>query len=218
MSTQVGAATGKFQNTSAAPVANVPITLAGWVKVIGITDPSVRPVIQLLGGTLSQLRIDISHSAATIRARAYTQTNAGTQGIAASAGALSLNTWYHLAATFPGIAERNIFVNGANDGTNTDSRTVADMEDFAIGDTNTSSDFKMADVAVWDVELTDEEIARLALGYSARFVRPDSLTAYGPLVHGAAWADPYGLFPTMSASGTPAAGNDHPPILGAIAV
>ena len=217
MSVRVGASTGYWYDSTSAPVADAPITMAAWLNIQAFADPSNNTVVGLNGGTLSAAYIFARRSGSNYTASAYVQTDSFTAASAAGTVAISLNTWTHVCATFVSNTERNIFVGGTLDATNTTNRNPADFDKQAIGTANPSSDYQIADAAMWNAELSDEEIARLALGFSARFVRPDSLVSYAPLVNGAVFIDPFG-YTNLPAVNTPAAGASHPPIIGAIAV
>jgi hypothetical protein len=74
---------------------------------------------------------------------------------------------------------------------------------------------RVAEAAVWNVELSDANFAELAAGVSPLLVRPDGLVFYAPLIHGksASGGDDYdivgGVTLTDNATVTVA---DHPPV------
>ena len=71
----------------------------------------------------------------------------------------------------------------------------------------------MAEAAVWDVALNDDEVAALAHGYSPRLIRPDHLAAYWPLggLPGQNDKDLLGSH-ELTAYNTPS-WTDHPPLV-----
>jgi hypothetical protein len=59
------------------------------------------------------------------------------------------------------------------------------MDRTAIGTTNDGTDFMSGDIAeaaMWDVALGDDEVLMLGVGFSPLCIRPQSLVAYWPLV------------------------------------
>jgi hypothetical protein len=66
----------------------------------------------------------------------------------------------------------------------------------------------VAEAAVWDVVLTDEEFAALARGMSPRLIRTSSLQFYAPLIR--AWQD-IASGAALTPNGSPAV-SDHPRI------
>jgi hypothetical protein len=96
--------------------------------------------------------------------------------------------WVHIAGAAVSSTSRKILVNGTDKATSGGSRTPSGIDSVAIGRMGDPPvpdkymDGRIAEVAFWDVELTDAEIGILAAGYSPLFVRPQSLVAYWPLI------------------------------------
>ena len=95
-----------------------------------------------------------------------------------------LNEWHHACGVFSATNARSVFFDGGNKGT--DATEVGATDGFStveIGRFSTSYWSGMiAEAAIWNVALTDAEVAILAKGYSPLFVRPQSLVAYWPLI------------------------------------
>jgi len=99
----------------------------------------------------------------------------------------STNTWHHTAAVFTDATDRAAFLDGGNKGTDNVDTTPSGLDRSTIGRSadSTPSDYmsgRIAEVGVWNVALTDAEVAILARGYSPLFVRPQNLVAYWPLI------------------------------------
>lgn len=101
----------------------------------------------------------------------------------------STTTWTHAAATFSGTAPMNLasFINGSAKGTASVNYnpspthiTIGGLRS-SFGTTQPLSG-RVAEVGVWNVVLTDAEIASLADGMTCDKVRPQSLVFYAPLV------------------------------------
>lgn len=101
------------------------------------------------------------------------------------------NTWHHAGGVFVSTTERSVFLDGGGKDTTTiSSGQTWGMDTTYIGVNENGATVTLyqymsgsiAEVGIWNVELTDAEIAILALGYSPLLIRPQSLVAYWPLI------------------------------------
>jgi hypothetical protein len=120
---------------------------------------------------------------------AQTRDSGATASTAFTSTGFSTNTWHSAAAVYASTSSRAAYIDGGSKGTNTATRTPTSLNRFGIG-ILARSDFVgnlngyIAGAAVWDVALTDEEIASHAMGFSPLKIRPQSLVFYAPLVRG----------------------------------
>ena len=99
----------------------------------------------------------------------------------------SQDTWEHAAAVGTSATDRAVFINGGNKGISTTDITPTGLDKTALAVERTNIlanylDGRMADATVWDVALSDAEVAIPALGFSPLLVRPANLVAYWPLI------------------------------------
>lgn len=118
--------------------------------------------------------------------RANTWTG-GADYIAETSTGFTINTWHHGCGVWAADNDRRVYIDGGSKGTNADNWTVANIDRFRISASADATPFgyfdgRIAEAAVWDVALTDAEVAILAKGYSPLLVRPASLVAYWPLI------------------------------------
>lgn len=105
----------------------------------------------------------------------------------------SVNTWNHACAVFASSDDRRVYLNGGSKGTDTTNLTPTALSHTHISVYVTDSteyyylSGRAAEAAIWNVDLTDAEVAILARGYSPLFVRPQNLIAYWPL--SSKWGD-----------------------------
>jgi len=97
------------------------------------------------------------------------------------------NVWYHACGIEYASNSRAVFMNGANKGTNSTDLSPANADRLSIGvrGDSTPSGYMsglLAEIALWNTDLTDAEVAILADGFSPLFVRPANLVAYWPLI------------------------------------
>jgi hypothetical protein len=98
-------------------------------------------------------------------------------------GTYSANTYFHAAAKYPSNSSRTAYLNGNAGTENTNSGSAMVVDRFAIGGYVTAFlNGRCAEVAAWNVALTDAEIASLSKGFKPTRIRPQSLVFYAPLI------------------------------------
>jgi len=134
-------------------------------------------------------------------------------GFATATTALTANTWFHGAGTFVSATERNVFLNGVNEATDTTDKT-ATVDQTTAGGSNTPETFdgEICECGIWDVELTDDEIRALAAGQSPMRVRPSNLVVYWPMLHDRDVEVDYSGNENHSTSITGTVNADHAPV------
>lgn len=108
-----------------------------------------------------------------------------------SAGSFAVDTWKSFGVTFDGANVRS-YVEGVLDGTSggTSAASVGNTEVALNASSNygsVSNPFtggQAAELAIWDVVLTADELAALAKGFRASRIRPSRLVFYAPVVRG----------------------------------
>lgn len=161
------------------PVSAAPFTIACWAFVNNTTSTKALVSLNQNSGTN---RFVLSMASATLRFG-----DSGTGG-AVTTGTQASNTWFHACGVEVATNNRFCYRNGGNVGQNTTTRTVTSINALNIGTTiNTNSITQLlagriAEVGVWNVALTADEIASLAQGMTCDKIRPQSLVFYAPLV------------------------------------
>lgn len=180
-----GWSTSNFLRCSSAVVTAAPVTIAAWGKT------SISGTVQAMGG--------IFNSASTAKHMLYVNGSNSISavtddGAAAAAAAsvsvtISANVWFHACGVWASATDRRAFLNGANKGTDATNLTPAGLNRTSIGvqdgvAADPSSPFApagtgdLAEVAIWNVALSDADVASLALGIHPFLVRPDKLVGY----------------------------------------
>jgi hypothetical protein len=100
-------------------------------------------------------------------------------------------TWQHVCGVLTASTACDIYYNGTLDNGVTSGTAPAAagastspllIGGFDTGDTAFHLDGRIAEVGIWNVALTAEEIASLAKGMSCDKVRPQNLVFYAPLI------------------------------------
>lgn len=117
--------------------------------------------------------------------RATTQ-NFLTVANADTSSGFSAGSWQHAAAVFGSSTDRRAFLNGGSKGTNATSVTdPSGLDSVAVGAFAGAHTFPMfgliAHAAIWNIALSDAEVAALAAGAHPMMVRPEALVAYWPM-------------------------------------
>jgi hypothetical protein len=113
--------------------------------------------------------------------------NAAESGNAAATATPVTGVWQHACGTWTSSTSRACYLNGANKGTNTTSIAFGGALNRtgifhnARADQDMVANATIAEAAIWNVVLTDEEVAALGKGYSPRLIRPTALRGYWPI-------------------------------------
>lgn len=100
----------------------------------------------------------------------------------------SATTWHHACGVLASSTDRRVFIDGGSKGTSTDDRSPSGLDVTAIGvfSRQTDSSFfngRLAEVAIWNVALSDAEVAILGGSpVSPLLIRPDALIHYWPII------------------------------------
>lgn len=182
---------GQRITASSAVLTNSPCTLACWAKTTNLTDTLTLLSVSR-NNQFAWMSLDAHGGGAGDPVSAYIQ---GSDARANTTSGYSSGTWFHAAATFSGNTPMNLaaFINGGSKGTNNSvNYTPSGINCTTIGalaaNIGAGNLFyghfngQIAECGIWDVVLSDEEIASLADGISCNKVRPQSLRFYAPLV------------------------------------
>jgi hypothetical protein len=188
----------QYLGNGTAIVSAAPLTLACWFNVVNITANHTLVSIGDTAGDDNYFRI----YAAGADAGDFVKFDARntTLRTAVTSAAYSANTWQHACGVAVSTGDRTIYLNAANAGTNLLSITPAGLDVSDIGRLGraTPTQFcngSIAMVGIWNVALSQAEVAQLAAGFSPSRVRPQSLISCPPLVReiidlkGIVWTD-----------------------------
>lgn len=145
------------------------------------------------------------------------QAQSRTTGFAAAVTStgFSASVWQHAAGVWRTTSDRSAYLNGGSRGDDATVRNPTGMDRTRVaaqGVTTTQPlRGRIAEAAIWAVDLSDEEIAALAGGVNPLRIRPLSLAAYWPIYDDASLIrDLRGAAPlTVNGSSTVA---DHAPV------
>jgi hypothetical protein len=160
------------------PPTAAPFTVSGWVNPASFAGTNV---LYSLNNSVNTTYFIITADSSGV----YVGTNTGGTGVLSTAG-MSTGVWQHFTGVFASATSRSAYLNGGNKGTDTVSASLIGVDRITLGGyyqtgfvNSLAAD--IADFGVWNVALTDEEIAALGRGVPPTRIRPSALVAYWPL-------------------------------------
>jgi hypothetical protein len=164
------------------PVTAAPLTLACWFRPSNVTHAGALITLTNSAGT-NYFALYFNGTAAGDPVSIFMFPSV-TSGFSTTSGA-SANTWHHACGVFTSSNSRTVYIDGGSSATNTASGTPANITQFNIGSFQTAAgnffNGQIAEVGIWNVDLTAAEVASLAKGMTCDKVRPQSLVFYSPL-------------------------------------
>ena len=160
-----------------------PMTFSCWFMTDDLTIDQDLVEIGISGTSDNRWSLQFAGTVANDPLRAQTRDTTSSN---ATITGVTANVWNHGAAVFAATNDRRVFLNGTK-GTNAVVRAVSSgVNRTQIGARNNASidlffSGRIAEVAIWNVTLTDNEITVLSNRVSPRFVRPGNLKFYSPL-------------------------------------
>jgi len=179
-------ADSEYLINESAVLTSTPLTMACFFNPDAITDDYGLIGIGDASATDTWFLLAARGSVAGEPISAFTRQTGG-NAIADTTTGFSAGTWQHAAAVFTSASDRAAFLNGGGKGTNTSTETPTLLDRTTIGCIPRSAldqnmDGLIAEAGIWNVALTDGEIALLAAGVSPLLVRSQNLVTYVPLV------------------------------------
>lgn len=175
----------QYGTTASVPVTAVPLTLACWVYPevsANFFSIAINNATTLGDSFELNYNAGASHSNAAVR-------QSGSYSEAEATAAANFNAWNHVCGVFPTNSLRRSYINGGNVGSDstTLTPTAASLTnvDFAVlraGGSNFSMlQGRIADAAIWNVDLAASEVAALAAGARPFEIRPLNLVGFWPM-------------------------------------
>lgn len=180
-------ASSQYLRNLSAPVTVAPLTMCCWARTADVTN---NKALMSIGDSTVNNRFTLAVTPAE-RVTAATQ-GGGSTSTATSTGAAGLiaaNQWFHAAGVY-NAGSRIVYTTlqgsvTTNKVTASATRTPAGVDRVVVGSLHTLANYwdgQIAEAAIWDVALTDSEIAQMGqLAVSPLMIRPENLICYWPL-------------------------------------
>jgi hypothetical protein len=172
---------------SSASVSSLPVTMACWFN--SRSNSAIQVLVCITPSAASDARYFVAARGDLAGDPIHVSGN-NVSGRANSTTGYSTNTWHHACGIVESATSRTIYLDGGSSATNTVFTATANFFNQTIGAQRVNggsppaslTNGLIAEVGIWDVALTPEEIASLAKGMTCDKVRPQSLVFYAPLV------------------------------------
>ncbi len=181
------------------PLTARPLTFACWFNPANVTTAMDLMAITQTGSTNDgyrlSLRGDLAGDFLIAGARA-----GGTQANATTSTGYTASTWHHGCAVFGSTTSRAAYLDGGSKGANATSiSTSTSLSRVSIGGYSSTSlvnptNGSIAVPCVWNVALSDAEVASLASGLHPSLVQPSAIVALWPLAGASPEPDTIGGF------------------------
>lgn len=192
-------ASSEYLKRASTPLTAPPITLACWFYIDDSTSAQYLMNVGTAGTQDHRFSLLVLAAAGGSLVRATTRDTVNTN--ADTSTGYTNNTWHHACAVFAAANDRRVYIDGGSKGTDATSRTPVGADAIFIGARPNPSDYlsgRLAEAAMWDVALSDAEVAMLADGFSPLFIRGNGVaggaTSQGPTYvgtgAGAGWTNP----------------------------
>lgn len=174
-------------NADSAPITGYPFTMAGWGKTSQII--SNQSLIFIADKDVTDHYFDLIFGGGIVGdPLRFLAASGGTTANADTSTGYSADTWHHACAVGTSATDRAVFIDGGSKGTNATSRTPTGLDRISVGARNFSgapSTFfggDAAEIAVWNVALSDADVALAAKPVTPFLVHPESLVFYLPII------------------------------------
>jgi hypothetical protein len=172
--------TSEYLDHAAAVVTAAPLTMACWFRPdMASADLTLMAALNSAGSNTFRLAARGNDAGDPVSWRV---TAGGSLVAADTTTGFSSGTWHHACGVEASSNSRRVYLDGGGKGTNTSSRTPSGINQTRVGFGNSAyMDGRIAEAAIWNAALSDEEVASLARGCCPLKVRPASLVAWWPL-------------------------------------
>lgn len=182
------ASSSQYLSNANAIVTAYPFTLACWFNPNTVDDSDTLISIGDTGSN-NDVWILVADGTTAGDPVSFTSRAAGTTRTASTSTGFSASVWQHAVAVGVSSTSRTVYLNGGSSGSNTTDSTPANLDTTAIGvrATLTLANYMnglIAEAAIWNTNLTVDEVVVLSRGVSPLLIRPGLLIAYWPLIGG----------------------------------
>lgn len=171
-------------------VSTTPFTVSGWATIPTLGAAGIKTLFFLgnSGATGAADSHEIRLLATTDTVDCQTNTAGGASASATSStGVPSAGVPFHWAGVFAAANDRRAFINGGSKGTNSTNQAPTTLNRTSLGLRDNVSNANpitggISHVGVWNIALSDADIAALGAGAHPTKVRPDALVACWPII------------------------------------
>lgn len=170
------------------PITAAPLTMACWFYS---TNNSAAQVIMSICESVDSDRFQLTAfgNLAGKNIACYVEEAGGNDNTCRTSTGYTVNKWHHAAAVYSSSSSRSVFIDGGSKGTgNNTSYVPQGINEILIaarranGAIGTPFFGLIAEVGIWNVALTDDEVLSLSKGFTPSLIRPQNLRFYNRLI------------------------------------
>ena len=213
MARDFNGSTDKAQPSSP-PFTAAPFTVSGWFNH---GSSQTGTIFSVSDGTTGNHFFNMRVTAGTPDVLTFNAVEGGQDSLSGSTE-VTTGAWHHAAFVARAANDREIYLDGASEGTSSVSKAPTGIDQGAVGvllwDAGPVNYFDglLAEIAIWNVGLSNGEIAALSKGFSPLLIRSQSLIFYAPLI-GRLSPEPSVVNPNFNLTLTGTSRADHPRII-----
>src|SRR3990167_2202236 len=150
-----------------AAVADYPFTMSCKFFSSDLATEQTLMNIGTAGSGSNNHRLSAAGAAAGDPLSATSRTSSSSNAITTTG--YTANTWHHACAVFSSASSRAVFIDGGSKGENGTSGTPTGFNETTIGNRSDGGNplsGAVAEAAIWNIALTDDEVLMLANGLS----------------------------------------------------
>lgn len=178
--------TGDYLQLASSAITAAPLSISAWVRLTAISN--VTRMIVDLNASASAANLNCFQLQMNSGEQIVARTGAGAaSSLSTTAGSLTAGVWSQAGAVFASSTSRTAYLDGVAATPQTTSRVPSGIDQVTVGvESYSAGSFQVpwngeiCEVGVWDVALSDAEMATLARGFSPLLVRPANLVYYWP--------------------------------------
>jgi len=192
------AASSQYVERTSALFTTWPATVAGWVYLttLGVE----HALFTINNGTTTPFGLFKLGLGTNNKPIFYLEIASNGYVTETASATCSINTWHHIAAVWTSRTSRKIYLDGGSMVETTTTSPASSMvvsrtsigRQFYAGSAGAYLDGRAAEVGVWNIDLTNAQIASLAARKSPLSIRRDKLISYWKLKDNDADRDWYG--------------------------
>jgi hypothetical protein len=176
----------QYLSTGSAPATTYPITMACWRNLPDFGSLRTLMSLNANAGNNDHIRLIVMDGTGATNARTVVAGPIGGSSVS-SAGTAAV--WQHSAGRFTSSTNKQAFLNGVGGTIDTTDLTPTGINELLIGarrffgsSVGLYFNGSIAEAAIWNAALTDDEILSLAKGFTPDQIRPQNLVFYAPLI------------------------------------
>jgi hypothetical protein len=188
MASSFTGATNSYIRCASTPITAAPLTMACWFYS---TNNSAAQVMMSVGESADSDRFQLAAfgNAAGKNISCYVEEGNSGDNTCQTLTGYTVNKWHHAAAVYSSSTSRSVFIDGGSKDTGNNTAYVPQgVNEIFIGARRLNASIGaaffglIAEVGIWNVALTDDEVLSLSKGFAPYLIRPSNLRFYNRLI------------------------------------